>query len=130
MELFLPHQRVLYYSILECFLPVGGMLIAFVASQVKNWRLLLQICNIPGLLFLSYFWLLPLILYLTIFFPLPNDIVIDVLVCLQADGRIYEVAGIARQTRQSDQRAQENSDRQQKTTARHIYERENGGDIL
>ncbi|XP_025207596.1 solute carrier family 22 member 21-like [Melanaphis sacchari] len=57
MELFLPHQRVLYYSILECFLPVGSILVAYVASFVKDWRLLLQIVNIPGLLFLSYFWL-------------------------------------------------------------------------
>jgi len=58
MELFLPHQRVLYYSILECFLPIGSILVAYTASFVKDWRLLLQLANIPGLLFLSYFWLL------------------------------------------------------------------------
>jgi len=58
MELFLPHQRVLYYSILECFLPIGSILVAYIASLVKDWRLLLQLVNIPGLLFLSYFWLL------------------------------------------------------------------------
>uniref|UniRef100_A0A2S2PNW3 Solute carrier family 22 member 4 n=1 Tax=Schizaphis graminum TaxID=13262 RepID=A0A2S2PNW3_SCHGA len=57
MELFLPHQRVLYYSILECFLPIGSILVAYIASLVKDWRLLLQLSNIPGLLFLSYFWL-------------------------------------------------------------------------
>ncbi|KAL5236445.1 hypothetical protein ACI65C_003855 [Semiaphis heraclei] len=57
MELFLPHQRVLYYSILECFLPVGSILTAYIASIVQDWRLLLRIVNIPGLLFLSYFWL-------------------------------------------------------------------------
>ncbi|XP_060853178.1 solute carrier family 22 member 4-like [Rhopalosiphum padi] len=57
MELFLPHQRVLYYSILECFLPIGSILVAYIASLVKDWRLLLQLVNIPGLLFLSYFWL-------------------------------------------------------------------------
>jgi len=60
MELFLPHQRVLYYSILECFLPVGSILTAYIASIVQDWRLLLRIVNIPGLLFLSYFWLLSL----------------------------------------------------------------------
>lgn len=58
MELFLPHQRVLYYSILECFLPIGSILVAYTANFVKDWRLLLQLVNIPGLLFLSYFWLL------------------------------------------------------------------------
>ncbi|XP_050537515.1 solute carrier family 22 member 21-like isoform X2 [Daktulosphaira vitifoliae] len=57
MELVLPKQRVLFYSILELFFPFGGILLAFVAKQVKDWRLLLRICNIPGLLFLSYFWL-------------------------------------------------------------------------
>jgi len=58
MELVLPNHRVLYYSILECFYPIGAILVAFIASLVKDWRLLLQIANIPGLLFLSYFWLL------------------------------------------------------------------------
>ncbi|XP_027842262.1 solute carrier family 22 member 21-like [Aphis gossypii] len=57
MELFLPHQRVLYYSILECFLPIGSILVAYTAKYVRDWRLLLQLVNIPGLLFLSYFWL-------------------------------------------------------------------------
>ncbi|KAL4107873.1 hypothetical protein QTP88_018153 [Uroleucon formosanum] len=57
MELFLPHQRVLYYSILECFLPVGSILVALIASLVKDWRILLRLINIPGLLFFSYFWL-------------------------------------------------------------------------
>ncbi|XP_025207592.1 solute carrier family 22 member 5-like [Melanaphis sacchari] len=58
MELVLPNHRVLYYSILECFYPIGAILVAFIASLVKDWRLLLQIANIPGLLFLSYFWLM------------------------------------------------------------------------
>lgn len=45
----------------------------------------------------------------------------------QVDGRIDEVVRNARQTRQSDQRAEENSDRQQKTAARHSDEHQNGG---
>ncbi|VVC31718.1 Hypothetical protein CINCED_3A010671 [Cinara cedri] len=57
MESILPNQRVLYYSILESFLPIGAMLVALIASQVKDWRLLLQLSNFPGLLFISYFWL-------------------------------------------------------------------------
>lgn len=57
MELFLPHQRVLYYSVLECFLPVGSILVAYTAKIVQDWRILLRLINIPGLLFLSYFWL-------------------------------------------------------------------------
>ncbi|XP_050436083.1 solute carrier family 22 member 4-like [Adelges cooleyi] len=57
MELVLPKQRVVFYSLLETFYPFGGMLVAFIASQVKDWRLLLQISNVPGLLFLLYFWL-------------------------------------------------------------------------
>lgn len=56
MELVLPKQRVLYFSILECFYPVGGMIVGFIASQAKDWRLLLRIVNIPALLFLSYYW--------------------------------------------------------------------------
>lgn len=58
MELVLPNHRVFYYSILESFLPVGGILIAYIASLVKNWRLLLRVSNIPGLMFISYYWLL------------------------------------------------------------------------
>ncbi|XP_025418680.1 solute carrier family 22 member 5-like, partial [Sipha flava] len=57
MELFLPEKRVLYYSILECFLPVGAIMVALIASWVKDWRLLLRLSNVPGLLFLTYFWL-------------------------------------------------------------------------
>lgn len=56
MEMFLPNQRVLFYSILECFIPLGSMFVALVASKVKDWRILLQIVNLPGLLFLTYFW--------------------------------------------------------------------------
>jgi OCT family organic cation transporter-like MFS transporter 4/5 len=56
MELFLPEKRVLYYSILECFLPVGAIMVALIASWVKDWRLLLRLSNVPGLLFLTYFW--------------------------------------------------------------------------
>lgn len=48
----------------------------------------------------------------------------------QVDGRIDEMVGNARQTRQSDQRAEENSDCQQKTAARHTNEHQNGGDVL
>lgn len=58
MEMVSPKQRVLYYSILECFYPIGAILVALIASRVKDWRLLLQISNIPGLFFLFYFWLL------------------------------------------------------------------------
>lgn len=58
MEMVSPKHRVLYYSILECFYPIGAILVALIASRVKDWRLLLQISNIPGLFFLFYFWLL------------------------------------------------------------------------
>lgn len=56
MEVVLPKERVLYYSILECFNPLGAVVMALIASRVKDWRLLLRISNVPGLLFLSYIW--------------------------------------------------------------------------
>lgn len=56
MESVLPNKRVIYYSILECFNPLGAVVVALVASQVKDWRLLLRICNIPAIIFLSYYW--------------------------------------------------------------------------
>lgn len=61
---------------------------------------------------------------------LANDVVIFYCIVklsfTQVDGRIDEVVRNARQTRQSDQRVEENSDCQQKTTARHTHEPENG----
>ncbi|VVC31714.1 Hypothetical protein CINCED_3A024130 [Cinara cedri] len=57
MELVLPDKRVLYYSILECFNPIGGMIVALIASQVKDWRILLRMSNVLGLFFISYHWL-------------------------------------------------------------------------
>ncbi|VVC40729.1 Hypothetical protein CINCED_3A009126 [Cinara cedri] len=58
IEFILPDQRILYFSILESFVPFGLTLVSLIASLVKDWRVLLQILNIPGLLFISYFWLL------------------------------------------------------------------------
>lgn len=58
MESVLPDKRVIFYSFLECFYALGGVVVALAASQVKNWKLLLRICNIPAILFFSYYWLL------------------------------------------------------------------------
>lgn len=58
MEMMLPNNRVLYLSIMETFYPVGAIFVALIAKRVKDWRLLLQISNILGILFLLYFWLL------------------------------------------------------------------------
>lgn len=97
MELFLPEKRVLYYSILECFLPVGAIMVALIASWVKDWRLLLQVSNVPGLLFLSYFWF--------VCTRVRQDLLTFVvgLRCVffstsQADRRVDEMVGDARQT--------------------------------
>uniref|UniRef100_A0A2S2R819 Solute carrier family 22 member 21 n=1 Tax=Sipha flava TaxID=143950 RepID=A0A2S2R819_9HEMI len=57
MESVLPGKRVLFYMVLGCFGPVGGMSVPLIASQVKDWRLLLRLFNVPALLFLSYYWL-------------------------------------------------------------------------
>ncbi|VVC31716.1 Hypothetical protein CINCED_3A018320 [Cinara cedri] len=53
MESVLPKKRVIYFSILECFYPLGAIIVAYIASQAKDWKLLLRISNVPGLLFLS-----------------------------------------------------------------------------
>jgi OCT family organic cation transporter-like MFS transporter 4/5 len=67
MESVLPGKRVLFYMVLGCFGPVGGMTVPLIASQVKDWRLLLRLFNVPALLFLSYYWL-AIAFYPTIFF--------------------------------------------------------------
>lgn len=58
MESVLPNKRVIYISIMECFYPLGAVVVAIIASQTKDWKLLLRIVNTPGILFLSYYWLL------------------------------------------------------------------------
>lgn len=81
MEMVVPKQRVLYYSILECFYPIGSLLVALIASQVKDWRVLLRISNVPGLLFLSYFWSLFSILCQYLLAAIDTNKTINVFFC-------------------------------------------------
>ncbi|XP_075163047.1 SLC22A family member [Haematobia irritans] len=59
VELVGPKRRVMACSIITIFYAIGEMLLALVAKYFNNWRVILRILYMPGLLLLLYFWILP-----------------------------------------------------------------------
>lgn len=59
MELVSPDKRVLAGSIVSSAYAIGEAALAILAMYVHNWRMLLRIMYISGLLLMSLFWLMP-----------------------------------------------------------------------
>lgn len=56
MEMVGPEKRVLASIILTLFIPLGNAFMGVVAIYVTDWRSLLRILTIPGLVHIFYFW--------------------------------------------------------------------------
>lgn len=39
-----------------CFYPMGAVIMGFVAYMVLDWRIMLRVIYLPGLLILGYIW--------------------------------------------------------------------------
>uniref|UniRef100_A0A0A9ZHK5 Organic cation transporter protein n=1 Tax=Lygus hesperus TaxID=30085 RepID=A0A0A9ZHK5_LYGHE len=59
MEILGPDKRLLGGALLQCFYAVGQTILGLVAWQVLSWRVFLRILYYPGILFFSYYWLIP-----------------------------------------------------------------------
>ncbi|XP_050535666.1 solute carrier family 22 member 4-like isoform X2 [Daktulosphaira vitifoliae] len=59
LELVSPKARVTVSTLMGCFYPMGAVLMGFVAYMVLDWRIMLRILYIPGLLILGYSWYVP-----------------------------------------------------------------------
>lgn len=56
LELVSPKARVTVSTLMGCFYPMGAVIMGFVAYLVLDWRLMLRILYLPGLLILGYTW--------------------------------------------------------------------------
>ncbi|KAF6208114.1 hypothetical protein GE061_016564 [Apolygus lucorum] len=59
MEILGPDKRLLGGALLQCFYAVGQTVLGIVAWEVYSWRVFLRVLYFPGILFVSYFWLMP-----------------------------------------------------------------------
>nr|XP_018911326.1 PREDICTED: organic cation transporter protein-like [Bemisia tabaci] len=59
LELVGPSKRVLSSTILSCFFPIGEVLMGLVMWWLQDWRSFLLAVYLPGLFFVSYFWITP-----------------------------------------------------------------------
>lgn len=56
LELVSPKARATASTVMGCFYPLGAVIMGFVAYMVLDWRLMLRIVYLPGLLILLYTW--------------------------------------------------------------------------
>ncbi|XP_022167889.1 solute carrier family 22 member 21-like isoform X2 [Myzus persicae] len=59
LELVSPKARVTVSTLMGCFYPMGAVIMGFVAYMVLDWRIMLRIVYLPGLLILGYAWYVP-----------------------------------------------------------------------
>ncbi|KAL1453684.1 hypothetical protein WDU94_010004 [Cyamophila willieti] len=59
VELISPERRTRAILIINYFYTSGDVLIGIVGYFVRDWRQFLLIIYVPGILFISYFWLMP-----------------------------------------------------------------------
>ncbi|VVC33623.1 Sugar transporter, conserved site,Major facilitator superfamily domain,Major facilitator, sugar [Cinara cedri] len=59
LELVSPKARVTASTIMGCFYPMGAVIMGFVAYMVLDWKIMLRIVYLPGLLILGYTWYVP-----------------------------------------------------------------------
>lgn len=59
LEFMTPKMRSITTSTVSVFYPFGAVGMGIVAWWVHDWRKLLIICYVPGLLFIFYYWLIP-----------------------------------------------------------------------
>lgn len=56
LELVSPKARVSVSTLMGCFYPMGAVIMGFVAYIVLDWRIMLRILYLPGLLILGCIW--------------------------------------------------------------------------
>lgn len=59
LEFMAPKMRSIVSSTMAIFYPFGAVIMGAVAWWIQDWRKMLIICYSPGVLFISYYWLLP-----------------------------------------------------------------------
>jgi len=56
IEIVSPKSRVAVSTLMGCFYPIGAVLMGFAAYMILDWRIMLRVVNLPGLLILGYIW--------------------------------------------------------------------------
>lgn len=56
IELVSKKSRAAVSTLMGCFYPMGAVIMGFVAYMILDWRIMLRIVNLPGLLILGYIW--------------------------------------------------------------------------
>lgn len=56
LELVSPKSRVTVSTLMGCFYPMGAVIMGFAAYMILDWRIMLRVLYLPGLLILGYTW--------------------------------------------------------------------------
>ncbi|KAF0767385.1 solute carrier family 22 member 21-like [Aphis craccivora] len=59
LELVSPKSRVTISTLMGCFYPMGAVIMGFAAYMILDWRIMLRVLYLPGLLILGYAWYVP-----------------------------------------------------------------------
>ncbi|XP_025209234.1 solute carrier family 22 member 21-like isoform X2 [Melanaphis sacchari] len=59
LELVSPKSRVTVSTLMGCFYPMGAVIMGFAAYMILDWRIMLRVLYLPGLLILGYAWYVP-----------------------------------------------------------------------
>jgi len=56
IEFVSPKSRVLVSTVVGCFYPMGAVIMGFTAYVILDWRIIVRILYLPGLLVLGAAW--------------------------------------------------------------------------
>lgn len=56
LEIVCPKARVTISTLMGFFYPVGAVIMGFAAYFLLDWRIMLRVVYMPGLLILGYIW--------------------------------------------------------------------------
>uniref|UniRef100_A0A2S2PLV9 Solute carrier family 22 member 21 n=1 Tax=Schizaphis graminum TaxID=13262 RepID=A0A2S2PLV9_SCHGA len=59
IEFVSPKSRVIVSTVVGCFYPMGAVIMGFTAYMIQDWRLILRILYLPGLLVIGAAWYVP-----------------------------------------------------------------------
>ncbi|XP_025207541.1 solute carrier family 22 member 21-like [Melanaphis sacchari] len=77
IEFVSPKSRVIVSTVVGCFYPMGAVIMGFTAYMILDWRIIIRVLYLPGLLVLGVAWYLP-----------------ESLRWLQTENRVEEVAKV------------------------------------
>ncbi|CAH1732788.1 solute carrier family 22 member 21-like isoform X2 [Aphis gossypii] len=85
IEFVSPKSRVLVSTVVGCFYPMGAVIMGFTAYVILDWRIIVRILYLPGLLVLGAAWYVP-----------------ESLRWLQTENRVAEVAKVLSKVAESN----------------------------